>query len=167
MEDIIKFLFYAVIFVIYIVSQLRKAKKKQEEERANQDPVPMPVPPVRKMVSMDSSERLQEDKQLRKLRESKPSLLKRKTSVAEKEEKRVEYKSLEEDFSEQEQVSLTLLERRQEEERMSRDRPPLAEEHFNPYAQRGQSTTDTLSWIRTKSNLKKAFIASEVFAKKY
>jgi hypothetical protein len=165
MEDIIKFLFYAVIFVIYIVSQLRKAKKKQEEERANQDPVP--VPPVRKMVSMDSSERLQEDKQLRKLRESKPSLLRRKTNVAEKQEKRVEYKSLEADYSEEEQVSLTLSERRQEEERMSKESIAFAQEHANPYTQRMQSTSDTLSWIRTKSNLKKAFIASEVFNKKY
>lgn len=172
MEDFIKFVFYAIIFVIYIVSQVRKAKKKQEEAREHQAPSPVVVeaPPLKRKVSMDSSERLQEDKQLRKLRESKPSLLKKKSRQTEVQEKRVEYKSLSQESAledEAAQVNRILLERRNEEAKMKKDRVSLSDEHLDPYATPKAKTPEVLAWIRNTSNLKKAFIASEVFQRKY
>ncbi len=170
MEDFIKFVFYAIIFVIYIVSQVRKGKKKQEEAREEQAPSPVWVEPqpLKRKASMDSSERLREDKQFRKLRESKPSLLKKKSRQVEVQDKRVEYKSLTQEGLEEEAtlVNRVLSERRNEEAKMKQDRFVLPDEHLDPYAPQKEKTPEVVVWIRNTSNLKKAFIASEVFQRK-
>jgi len=174
MEDSLKFVFYAIIFVIYIVSQVRKAKKKQQEEKASQAPSPVLEKPLRREASMNSSTRLKEDESFKKSRAGKPTLLKkvqaRKYNTEAIEDKKTVYKSIS-SVSELEdegtQVNRVLAERRQQEVAMSKDRVVLADEHLELLHPVKFKESDLLIWLKNKSNLKRAFVSSEVFSKKY
>ena len=173
MEDIIKFGFYAVIGIIYIVSQLRKAKNKQAEEQRGSDFDPTLVighKPVKvQTVQKNKPVTQQEDaSNYRSVRKLKPLL---KAKIAEVPKVKVEYKTLDMfDVLEDEdsKVKRILEERRVEESVMRKDRTSQTEEHLHPYvASKEQKKLEHVSWFHKKNSLKQAFIASEIFNRKY
>lgn len=174
MDDGLKFVFYAIIFVIYIVSQVRKAKKKQEEARALETPTPSTNAPVRlkplpREVSMNSSTRLKEDDRFKKSRADKSTLFKAKQRKYETNDQKPVYKSLNSEVVEDEgvQVERLLSERMKEEQLMKKDRIALSEERLGNYAQKQGEGKEVLAWLRDKSSLKKAFVATQVFDRKF
>ena len=152
MEEFFKFGLYGVLFIIYVVSQLRKMKKKAEEEKALQ---PEPVKPVA-TVSKKAFD--YKGKREMKTRERKPIF-----SQKEVERKPIAYKPV----ADEELIAEALLQdRKKEEKTLKEDRKPLADEHLEPYTEQSKSKMN-LDWLKDKANLKRTFIAAEIFQRKY
>ncbi len=157
MEHYLKYAFYGVLFIIYVVSQVRKMRKKSEEKRALD---PQPVKPVVIKQAAATSKKAFDYKGKRemKTRERKSML-----TQQEVERKPVTYKPV----ADEELIAEALLQdRRKEEKALNADRKPLADEHLEPYMEPSKHNM-SLDWLKDKNNLKKAFIASEVFQRKY
>jgi hypothetical protein len=156
MEEYFKFALYAVLFVIYVVSQVRKMRKKAEEERALQ---PAPVKPVVAKPVTPVSKKAFDYKGKREMKAKE-----RRSVFAQKEEdKPIVYKPV----ADEELIAEALLEeRKQEEKALKKDRVALADEHMEPYTDHSKRKMN-LDWLKDKANLKRTFIAAEIFQRKY
>lgn len=158
MEEYFKFALYAVLFVIYVVSQVRKMKKKAAEEKALQPEsvksvVAKKVAPVSKKVFDYKGKREMKGKE-------------RKSIFAQKEVEQkhpIVYKPV----ADEELIAEALLEQRKQDEKvMKQERKALPDEHLEPYM--GQTKNKmNLDWLKDKANLKRTFIAAEIFQRKY
>jgi hypothetical protein len=162
MEQYFKFILYAVLFLIYIVSQVRKMKKKAEEEKALQPEV------LKEVVVKPVSKKVFDYKGKREFKSKKKfaSFSQRH----EEEDKPIVYKPVadEELIAEAQLIEKTLQDRRLEEQALKGERKALENEYLEPYTGQGRKqANDTANWLKNKSNLKKAFIASEIFQKRY
>lgn len=158
MEQYLKFAFYGVLFIIYVVSQVRKMRKKAEEERTLE---PVPVKPVvtKQVVSNSKKEFDYKGKRELKTKERKPAFAPKTPN----EDKPIVYKPV----ADEELIAEALLENRKKEEKaLKADRKPLPDEHLEPYIEQSKQKMN-LDWLKDKNNLKKAFIASEVFQRRY
>ncbi|MBC7487871.1 MAG: hypothetical protein H7282_14100 [Cytophagaceae bacterium] len=156
--EYLKFVFYAVLFVIYIVSQVRKMKKKAEGEKALQ---PQPVKPYVTKAAAPVSKKVFDYKGKRemKTRERKPLF-----SQQEIEHKSITYKPV----ADEELIAEALLQDRKiEEKALKEERKPLAEEQLKPYTTDHSKGKMNLDWLKDKANLKRTFIAAEIFQRKY
>jgi len=157
MEEYYRFILPAIFFVIYLINQVRKLKKQAEVEKSLQ---PQPVKPVvAKQVAPTAQKAFDyKGKREMKARERKP-IFKQK----EEEDKPIVYKPV----ADEELIAEALLqERRIEEKTLKQDRKPLAEEHLQPYTQQTPNKMN-LDWLKDKANLKRTFIAAEIFQRKY
>ncbi|MDB5255585.1 MAG: hypothetical protein JWM14_280 [Chitinophagaceae bacterium] len=155
--EYLKFVFWAVLFVIYVVSQVRKMKMKAEQEKALQ---PEPVKPlVSKPVATVSKKVFDyKGKREMKSRERKPIFAQK-----EMEHKPITYKPV----ADEELIAEALLQdRKMEEKALKEDRKPLADEHLEPYTDHSKNKMN-LDWLKDKANLKRTFIAAEIFQRKY
>ncbi|MDF2456247.1 MAG: hypothetical protein K0R51_2240 [Cytophagaceae bacterium] len=159
MEHYIKYAFYGVLFIIYVVSQVRKMRKKAEEERASE---PAPVKPVVAKQVTATSKTVFDYKGKREMKtREKKSILTHKDKEVERNP--IVYKPV----ADEELIAEALLQdRRKEEKALKEDRKPLADEHLEPYMEQSKYKMN-LDWLKDKNNLKKAFIASEVFQRRY
>ncbi|HSZ72549.1 MAG TPA: hypothetical protein VK750_07710 [Cytophagaceae bacterium] len=163
MEQYIKFVFYAVLFLIYIVSQVRKMKNKTEEQRSLSPEAAKEIPA---QPAVKTPQKAFDYKGKREIKKTFPqqALLKK-----EKGHRPLEYKPVADEalIAEANLIEKTIEERRKEEQRLREERKPLQDEHLKPYANQVKKGESTASWLQNKTNLKKAFIASEVFQRKY
>jgi hypothetical protein len=164
MEQYFKFIFYAILFIIYIVSQVRKMKKKAEEEKA-QLPVPKkeviskPIPTISREVADYKG------KMVMKTATKRVPLLKKEILKVP-----VVYKPVadEELMAEAQLIENTLKARKKEEKELKGERKLLNDEHLQPYSDLAKKRPiNTAHWLKEKTNLKMAFIASEIFQRKY
>lgn len=156
MEQYFKFALWGVIFTIYLVSQLRKMRKQAEAKKV------LPPEPAKPLVAKPMTAPPSKAFDYKGKREMKGK--QRKSVFAQKEEdKPVVYKPV----ADEELMAEALLEERKQEEKvLKQDRKPLADEHLQPYAEQPKSNMN-LNWLKDKANLKRTFIAAEIFQKKY
>ena len=155
--EYLKFVFYAVLFVIYIVSQVRKMKKKAEEEKATQ---PQSVRPVVTKAAVPASKNVFDYKGKREMKAKERKAI---FSQKEVEHKPIVYKPV----ADEELMAEALLEERKTQvKELNKDRKPLADEHLEPYTDHFKGKMN-LDWLKDKANLKRTFIAAEIFQRKY
>lgn len=157
MEEYFKFALYAVLFVIYVVSQVRKMKKKAEDEKALQ---PEAIKSVVAKKTVPTSQKVFDYKGKREMkgRVRKPVFAQQQV-----EDKPIVYKPV----ADEELIAEALLEeRKQEKKTMKQDRKALPDEHLEPYMDQTKEKMN-LNWLKDKANLKRTFIAAEIFQRKY
>jgi hypothetical protein len=157
MEEYFKFALYAVLFVIYVVSQVRKMRKKAEEEKALQ---PQPVKPIVAKPVAPVSKKVFDYKGKREMksRERKPIFAQKEI-----EHKPIAYKPV----ADEELIAEAFLEERKiAEKALKQDRKALSDEHLEPYVDHSKHKMN-LDWLKDKANLKRTFIAAEIFQRKY
>ena len=155
--EYLKFAFYAVLFVVYIVSQVRKMKQKAEAEKALKPQQSKPV--VVQQAALVSKKVFDyKGKREMKVREKKPIF-----SQREVERKPIVYKSV---VDEELIIESLLKERKIEEKALKEERKPLADEHLEHYTDHSKKKIN-LDWLKDKANLKRTFIAAEIFQRKY
>ena len=160
MEEYYRFILPAIFFVIYLINQIRKMKKQAEAQRELQ-PQTEPVKPVMAKPVVQTSNQSFDYKGKRemKTRERKPTFSKKEV-----ERKPIVYKPV----ADEELIAEALLEDRKiQEKALKEDRKPLTDEHLEPYASGQSKSKMNLDWLKDKANLKRTFIAAEIFQRKY
>lgn len=157
MEEYYRFILPAIFFVIYLINQVRKMKKHAESDRTLQPP---PVKPVLTKAAAPVSKKAFDYKGKREMKARE-----RKSIFAQKEveHKPIVYKPV----ADEELIAEALLEERKiQEKSLKEDRRPLADEHLEPYTDHSKEKMN-LDWLKDKANLKRTFIAAEIFQRKY
>lgn len=151
MEEFFKFAVYGVLFIIYLVSQVRKMKKKAEEEGKY---VPQSSPKQVVIKAPTANERnIDYNKPKSSTNRRSKSVLVSKTNKT----KVVDYKT----FDEEELVNDPY------DSNQMQDIDASSKQHFSPNEMREEQDIENVDWLKDKKSLKRAFIASEILQRKY
>ena len=157
MEQYFRFILPAIFLVIYIVNQVRKMKKQAEEDR---DLLPKAQKPLIFKQAASTSKKVFDYKGTRefKIKERKPMFAQKEV-----EEKHIVYKPV----ADEELIAEALLEERKlADKALKQDRRALPNEHLEPFIDYTKKKSN-LDWLKDKANLKRTFIAAEIFQRKY
>jgi hypothetical protein len=168
MEDFIKFVFYAIIFVIYVVSQIRKAKNKKEAEeshRSELDPNPVVIKQRSKQSESQATKHSSNNERpaFESKRVMKPLL---RVKAKEVPKVQVEYKTLDVSETEEDLRFKKVIEDRKIKEGTI-VKSKIGQTHEDPYAVKKTEKPHLTHWLQSKSSIKQAFVASEIFKRKY